>query len=95
MATGDRRNTPRIVDDLLRNGPSYHVWQAVWLSENITKKSNPNRKDYIFGQAGIKFRPHQNYEYPPRDIKSVSFDNGEITFILTFLRFVWNQFTCT
>ncbi len=85
MATVDWRNTPGIVDDIIKNGPSYHVWQAVWLSENITKKNNPNRKDYIFGQAGIKFRPHHNYEYPPRDIRSISYDNGEMIFVLSFL----------
>ena len=85
MATGNRRNSSSIVDDIIKNGPSYHVWQAVWLSENITKKNNPKRKDYIFGQAGLKFRPYHNYDYPPRDIRSISYDNGEMTFVLTFL----------
>ncbi len=36
-------------------------------------------------QEGIKFRPFEKYEYPPRDIKAINFDDGVISFILTFM----------
>ena len=85
MEPGNRRNTTGIIEDILRNGPEYRVWQAVLLSEIITKKDNPARKDYLFDQAGLKFRPYQNYSYPPSDIKSVTSENNEINFVLTFL----------
>jgi type VI secretion system protein ImpH len=75
----------KILNDLITNGPTYHVWQAVWLSESLTRESNPDRKDYLLDQKGIRLRPHHNYEYPPRDIKSISYVKDEITFILTFL----------
>jgi type VI secretion system protein ImpH len=85
MESISRRDTSSIVKDIVEHGPEYHVWQAVWLSENITKQDNPNRKDYLLDQSGIKFRAYQQYDYPPRDIRSVSYENGEITFILNFL----------
>ncbi len=85
MEPNSRRDNSGIADDILRHGAEYHVWQAVWLSENISKKDNPDRKDYLLDQKGLKFRPTQNYDYPPRDIRSVSFENGEIKFILNFL----------
>lgn len=85
MEPGRRRDTSSITDDILRHGPEYHVWQAVWLCENITKRDNPDRKEYLLDQKGIKFRPHQHYDYPPRDIRSVAEENGEIKFVLNFL----------
>ncbi|HRN25164.1 MAG: type VI secretion system baseplate subunit TssG [Ignavibacteriaceae bacterium] len=85
MESGDRRNTSRIVEDIIQRGPEYHVWQAVWLTEIATKKDNPGRKDYLFDQLGLKFRPYQHYDYPPRDIKFVSRQEKDIEFVLTFL----------
>lgn len=85
MESVSRRDTSGIKEDILKHGPEYHVWQAVWLSENITKKDYPKRKDYIFDQLGIKFRPYQFYVYPPRDIRTVEYEDGEIKFILNFL----------
>jgi type VI secretion system protein ImpH len=85
MGTEVRRNTTNIIDDLKQNGPNYNVWQAVWLSENITRKDHPSRKDYLLDQAGLKFRPYEVYIYPPRDINSISYENGEMIFVLTFL----------
>jgi len=85
MESGNRRNTSGLMEDLVKNGPSYNVWQAIWLGENITKKDNPGRKDYLLEQTGLNFRPNENYEYPPRDIRSITYQNGVITFILTFM----------
>jgi len=85
MATNIRRNTSGLADDLVKNGASYNVWQAIWIAENITKKEHPNRKDYLLEQTGLKFHPYEKYEYPPSDIKSISYDEGVLTFILTFM----------
>ncbi|HSP87562.1 MAG TPA: type VI secretion system baseplate subunit TssG, partial [Ignavibacteriaceae bacterium] len=85
MAADNRRNANSLIEDLVKNGSSYNVWQAVWLAENITKNENPNRKDYLFDQAGLKFRPSENYEFPPTDIKSIYHFNGELSFVLTFM----------
>jgi type VI secretion system protein ImpH len=85
MGTEVGRNTSDLIDDLIKNGPSYNVWQAVWLGENITRKDNPSRKDYLLDQTGLKFRPYDVYIYPPRDINSISYDNGTLTYIITFL----------
>ena len=85
MAAYNGTNTPGIIEDLIQDGPSYHVWQAVWLCEQITKRKFPNRKDFLFEQTGIKFRPHENYEYPPKDIRAIKFKDDEVEFILNFL----------
>ncbi|MCX6151855.1 MAG: type VI secretion system baseplate subunit TssG [Ignavibacteriales bacterium] len=85
MATAVGGNITSLIKELIQEGPSFHVWQAVWLSEQITKKDYPNRKDFLLDQTGIRFRSYENYEYPPRDIKSISYKEGEIQFILNFL----------
>ncbi len=85
MAADNGTNTSGIIRDLIQDGPSYHVWQAVWLCELITKRKFPNRKDFLFEQTGIKLRPHENYEYPPKDIRAVKFKEDEVEFILNFL----------
>ncbi len=85
MGTTNRRNSSCIKEDLLKNGPTYNVWQAVWLGENITKKDHPERKDYLFDQAGLRFRPYEKYEYPPTDIKEIVSENNELVYTLTFM----------
>jgi type VI secretion system protein ImpH len=85
MGTEVRSNTSSLIDDLTKNGPSYNVWQAVWLGENITKKENPSRKDFLLDQKGLKFRPYDVYIYPPRDIDSISYEDRTLTYVLTFL----------
>jgi type VI secretion system protein ImpH len=78
-------NITSITDDLVKNGHAYNVWQAIRIGEALTKKSNPSRKDFIFDQAGLHFRPFENYEYPPTDIRGIKCNEGELTFILSFL----------
>ncbi|MGE5679636.1 MAG: type VI secretion system baseplate subunit TssG [Bacillota bacterium] len=85
MGSENRRNTTGIIGDLLKEGPSYNVWQAIWLGENITKLTHPLRKEYLLDQEGLKFRPYEKYEYPPKDINSICYENEEMTFILTFM----------
>ncbi len=85
MAAYNGKNTSGLIEDLIENGPAYHVWQAVWMCEQITGKKFPGRKDLIFEQTGLKFRPHENYDYAPRDIRAIKYDGKDITFILNFL----------
>jgi len=85
METDNRENITSVIDDLVKNGPLYNVWQATRVADNYVKKLHPKRDDSLFEQTGIRFRPYEKYEYPPTDIKSVSFENDEVTFILTFL----------
>ena len=75
----------KLIEDLIINGPAFNVWYAVWIVENISKKLHPDRKEYLLDQAGIKFQPYESYEYPPKDIKSISFENDIFTFVLTFM----------
>jgi type VI secretion system protein ImpH len=85
MAAESGRNSAGLIEDLVKNGPSYNVWQAIWLGENLTAKVNPDRKEYLLDQKGMKFKPDDRYEYPPRDIRSVSFEDSTMTFVLTFM----------
>lgn len=85
MGTINRRDTTDIIEELNRHGPSFHVWQAVWIGENISKTLVPQRKDYLLDQTGLRFQPSERYEFPPRDIKEISFNNNEINYTLTFM----------
>ncbi|MFH1197535.1 MAG: type VI secretion system baseplate subunit TssG [bacterium] len=85
MGTDPGRNFTRLIEDLTKNAPSYNVWYAVYLSEIITKKLHPDRKDFMLDQKGLSFKPYENYVFPPKDIRSVSFEEDTITFILNFL----------
>jgi type VI secretion system protein ImpH len=89
MAAELRQNSAGIKEDLLQNGPAYNVWQAIWLGENIAKKEGKNgsSESDVLNHSGLKFRPFENYEYPPRDIKRVSDEEGYINFVLTFMGF--------
>lgn len=85
MAAESRRNSSSLIQDLEKNGPSYNVWQAIWLCENLTGKINPERKEYLLDQKGLKFRPDDKYEYPSRDIRSISFNDNVVNFVITFM----------
>lgn len=74
-----------ILDEIINNAPSYHVWQAVWITELLTRQDYPDRKDFLLDQSGLRFKPYENYEYPPRDIRAVQCKQNEITFTLNFL----------
>ncbi len=85
MGTDTRENTAVIIDDLVKNGPAYNIWQAVRIADSYVKKLYPKRDESIFEQTGIRFRPNENYEYPPTDIKSITLGNDEINFVVSFL----------
>jgi len=78
-------NYARLIEDLQNNGPSYNVWQAVYLSEIITKHLNPDRQEYILDQKGLSFRPYHNYVYPPTDLRSITYEDNNISIVLNFL----------
>lgn len=85
MGTDTGRNFTRLIEDLTQNSAAYNVWYAVYLAEIITKKIHPDRKDFMLEQKGLNFRPYENYIYPPKDIRTISFDDDTITFVLNFL----------
>jgi len=75
----------RLIKELIKNGSAFNVWHAVWIAETITKKLHPDRKEFLLEQSGLKFRPYEKYEFPPHDIKKISFEDNTFSFILTFL----------
>jgi type VI secretion system protein ImpH len=85
MAAGIRSDITNITADLVKNGPAYNVWQAIRIAETVTLKTNPQRKEFILDQAGLIFRPYENYEYPPTDIREIRCSETELTFILNFM----------
>ncbi|MEE9430004.1 MAG: type VI secretion system baseplate subunit TssG [Melioribacteraceae bacterium] len=85
METTFGRNFTRLIKDLQKNGPLYNVWQAVYLGEVISKQLYPDRNVNILDQKGLNFRPYENYIYPPTDLRSVSFNDNELTYVLNFL----------
>lgn len=85
MGTDTRENPSSIIDDLVKNGPEYNVWQATRIADSFVRKLYPKRDDSIFEQSGLKFQPYEKYDYPPTDVKKISYEDGELTFVLTFL----------
>ncbi|HVO74262.1 MAG TPA: type VI secretion system baseplate subunit TssG [Ignavibacteriaceae bacterium] len=86
MADELRENYSGIKDDLLRNGPAYNIWQAVLIGENISRKEFKNSSsEAAFDDPLLKFKPYENYEYPPRDIKKIFYNDGFLNFVLTFM----------
>ena len=85
METTLGQNFTRLIEDIQKNGTSYNVWQAVYLGEMITKRLNPDRNEFTLDQKGLNFRPYENYVYPPTDLRSVSFDGENISYVLNFL----------
>jgi type VI secretion system protein ImpH len=86
MGTEVGQNSSRLKEDLLRNGPAYNVWQAIRLGETIVDNGeNAASADDSPAHNPIKFRPYENYEYPPRDIKRIYSGNGFLNYVLTFM----------
>jgi type VI secretion system protein ImpH len=85
MGTDTRENSSAIIDELVKNPTAYNVWQAVRIAESFVKKKFPMWEDSLFDQTGLIFRPFEKYEYPPSDIKKITYKEGVITFVLTFL----------
>ncbi len=77
--------TEELINELLSCGSAFNVWHAVSIAESIAKKLHPQGGKYMLEQTGLKFRPCERYEFPPNDIKKISFENDAFTFVLTFL----------
>ena len=75
----------KLINELISSGSAFNVWHAVWIAETISKRLHPHGEKYLLEQTGLKFRPYEKYEFPPNDIKKISFENDTFTFVLTFL----------
>jgi type VI secretion system protein ImpH len=85
MDTETGKDTARLIDELVQRAPEYSVFQAIYLAEKLSKKIHPDRDDEAFDQKGLRFRPHEYYAYPPKDIRRFEYDNGLMTFIMNFM----------
>lgn len=79
------KDLTRLIEDLERRSPEYSVFYAILLAEKISKRLYPKRDDAKFDQEGLRFRPHEYYEFPPKDIRSFKFDDNVMTFVLNFM----------
>jgi type VI secretion system protein ImpH len=87
MAAEHREDPSGIREDLLQNGPAYNVWQAILIGESISQKESKKIPFESFSgdHSLLKFQPYENYEYPPRDIKKIFYNDGFLNFVLTFM----------
>lgn len=85
MGTKSGQSFARLIDELEKHAPEYNVFQAFYLAERTSGKIHPDREDASFDQKGLRFRPFENYVYPPTDIRGFSFENKEMRFILNFM----------
>jgi len=74
-----------LIEDLERRSPEYSVFYAILLAEMISKKLHPHRDDTTFDQEGLRFRPYEDYVFPPKDIRSFAFEDNTMTFVLNFM----------
>lgn len=90
MGTEHGQNLERVIADLQRNGPNYDLFQAIYLAE-IASRQYVARKDFGFDQTGLHFRPHENYVYPPTDIRAITWHEEPkrhtrtLKFVLNFM----------
>ncbi|MGH7596593.1 MAG: type VI secretion system baseplate subunit TssG [bacterium] len=85
MGTEFGTNVDRLIADLERHGPEYHVFQAIFLAEHASRKLHPRRHEHEFDQTGLQFRPFEMYVYPPKDIRAFEHNDGVMTFVLNFM----------
>ncbi|TFH02789.1 MAG: type VI secretion system baseplate subunit TssG [Calditrichales bacterium] len=85
MATGLGKNFTGLIADLEKHFGEYSVFYAIFLCEMLLDQKNPQRDSEKFDQAGISFRPFEDYIYPPSDIRDFSFNNDQMKFVLNFL----------
>ena len=84
MATQSRADFARLIEDLRSRAPEYNVFFAFFLAEKISKSLHPERDDEKLDQNGLRFRPHEQYVFPTRDIRSIEFDGQTLTLVLNF-----------
>jgi type VI secretion system protein ImpH len=85
MAAETRPDFSSLIEDLKDNAPSYSVFHAVSVAEILSKAFHPERDEEKFDQTGLRFRPYEQYAFPPRDIHSFDWEEGRATFVLTFM----------
>lgn len=85
MATETGKDRSRLIADLKANGPSYSVFYACYIAETLTKAAHPERDEERFDQAGLRFRPYEQYTFPTRDIHAVDWEDETASFVLTFM----------
>ena len=86
MGTELGKHVDRLIADLEKHGPEYHVFQAIFLAERARQlRSGGQRKNDALDQAGLQFRPCEMYVYPPKDIRAFAHKDGVMTFVLNFM----------
>lgn len=86
MAAQIGESFARLIEELKANAPSFNVFYAIYLAEKIRKRLRANgQQPEDFDQNGIRFRPHEFYVFPSKDIRSFDFHEGQMTFVLNFL----------
>lgn len=85
MGTEPRSNSSGIVEDLKNETQSFNVWQAIYICELLIASKSDKEKKYPLEQRGLKFRPFENYEYPPSDIRSLTIEENSCNFVLNFM----------
>lgn len=85
MDTSPGKDFTRLIEDLSREAPSYSVFHAIYLCEMVSEKFYPDRDKDKLEQIGLKFRPYENYVYPPRDIRYFEFQDNVMTFVINFM----------
>jgi type VI secretion system protein ImpH len=85
MGTELGKHVDRLIADLEKHGPEYHVFQAIFLAERASRQLHSRRKDDELDQTGLQFRPYEMYVYPPKDIRAFEFKDGVMTFVLNFM----------
>lgn len=85
MGTQTGQSLTRLIGELEKNGPEFSVFQAIYIAERTTKRKYPERDDEKFEQTGLRFRPYENYVYPPSDIRDITYQDNEYRFIINFM----------
>jgi type VI secretion system protein ImpH len=82
MAGQDRRPTPDLRDDLLREGNSFAFFQALRLLRSLLAHDTAAEHDPL--REFVRIRPHLSFAHPPTEIESIAEPKkGNARFLLT------------
>ncbi len=85
MGTETGHSFTRLVNELERRAAEFNIFQAIYIGDRAGKLLYPERNDGKFEQTGLKFRPYEMYVYPPTDLRSFSYDNGSMKYVLNLM----------
>jgi len=87
METESGKNFASLISDLVTNGAEYQVFQACFLAEIISGQWHPERRTNALEQTGLRFKPYEQYIFPPRDIRAISasLEEKEFRFVVNFM----------